>query len=113
MGRSAATSSLPVAALQGLKALGRDIGIARRRRQQTQQLLAEKMLVNVETVRRIERGDPAVAIGIIASALFMLGLGDRLGQLAAPSTDRVGEGEALRALPRRIRRPAVDPDLDF
>lgn len=113
MGRSAATSALPAAALQGLKILGRDIGIARRRRKQTQQLLADKMLVNVETVQRIERGDPTVAIGIVASALFMLGLGDRLRHLAAPATDSVGEGEALRALPRRIRRPAIDPDLDF
>lgn len=113
MGRSAATSSLPAPALQGLKTLGRDIGVARRRRKQTQQLLADKMLVNVETVQRIERGDPTVAIGIIASALFMLGLGERLGHLAAPSTDSVGEGEALRALPRRIRRATADPGLDF
>lgn len=113
MSRSIATSALPAAVAQGLQALGRDIGIARRRRKLTQQLLADRMLVNVGTVQRLERGDPAMGIGIVASALFVLGLGGRLGALAAPATDSVGEGEAIRALPRRVRRPAADPDLDF
>lgn len=113
MGRSAATSSLPSAAVQALKSLGRDIAVARRRRKLPQRLLAEKMMVNVETVQRLERGDPTVGLGIVASALFVFGLVRRLGDLAAPATDAVGEGEAIRALPRRVRRPANDPDLDF
>ncbi|UAJ12486.1 helix-turn-helix domain-containing protein [Glacieibacterium megasporae] len=114
MPRSSATSALPAAAVQGLQALGRDLAIARKRRRLTQALLAERMLVNVETVQRLERGDPTVSLGIVASALFVFGLGRRLASLAAPSTDGVGEAEAIRALPRRVRRPAAaDIDLDF
>ena len=69
-------------------------------------------MVNVETVQRLEKGDPGVSIGIVASALFVLGLVRRLGDLAAPASDRVGEDEAIRALPRRVCAP-IDPDLDF
>jgi len=113
MSRSAANSALPPVALQALQALGRDLAVARKRRRLPQALLAERMLVNVETVQRLERGDPTVSIGIVASALFVFGLGRRLADLAAPASDRVGEGEAIHALPRRVRHPGDEPDLDF
>lgn len=109
---SPAHLALPPAAAKALAALGRDIAVARRRRRLPQRLMAEKMMVNVETLQRLERGDPKVGIGIVASALFVLGLIRRLEDLVPPASDVQGEAEALRRLPRRVRAPAA-PDLDF
>ncbi len=86
--------------------------MARRRRRISQQLLADRMLVNRETGMRLERGDPAVSLGVVASALFVLGMTGRLAQLAAPERDVVGLSEDLRRLPRRVHAPR-DDDLDF
>jgi len=43
--------------------------------------MAERMMVNLKTVQRMEKGDPAVGIGIAATALWVLGLHRRLGDL--------------------------------
>ena len=50
--------------------------------------MAERMMVNLKTVQRMEKGDPAVGIGIVATALWVLGLHRRLGDLVAPETDQ-------------------------
>jgi len=110
MKRTPALAALPRPVLDALQLLGRDISVARKRRKLPQRLLAEKMLVNVETVRRLEQGDPGVSIGVVASALFVLGMVRRLGDLA--QGDQIGESEALRALPKRVRQPS-DSELDF
>jgi len=58
------TRALPKSAESALRALGRDLEIARKRRRMSQRSLADRLLVNVETVQRLEAGDPAVGIGI-------------------------------------------------
>jgi transcriptional regulator with XRE-family HTH domain len=110
---SKSAEALPGAVRRSLKALGQDISVARRRRRLSQRLMAEKMLVNVETLQRLEKGDPKVGLGIVASALLVLGMTRRLEQLAAPADDTVGQGETIRALGKRARPPRPDPDLDF
>jgi hypothetical protein len=42
------------------------------------------MMVNLKTVRRLEKGDPAVGIGIVAGALRILGLDRRLADICNP-----------------------------
>lgn len=74
--------------------------------------MAERMLVSRQTLQRLEAGDPAVGLGVLASALFVLGLTQRLEALAAPDTDLIGMGEQLARLPKHAHAPA-DPDLDF
>lgn len=108
-----ANRALPTSAERAVSALGRDIATARKRRRMTQRLMADKMMVNVETVQRLEHGDPSVGIGIVATALWVLGLSRRLEDLIAPDTDAVGQSEEIRRLPKaiRVRRPA--PELDF
>lgn len=110
---SSAHTTLPAVALKAIAALGRDIAVARKRRRLPQRLMAEKMVVNVETLQRLERGDPKIGLGIVASALFVLGLTQRLENLVVPSADPHGEGEGLRRLPKRVRRPVPSADLDF
>ena len=67
--------------------LGYDLQIARKRRDMTQATMAERIGVSVETVKRMEQGDPGVRIGIIANALGVFGMAERLMVIANPSTD--------------------------
>jgi hypothetical protein len=65
-------------------------------------LMGERAFVSRNTVARVERGDPGVSMGIYASVLFVLGMADRLGELADPSTDDVGLRLDEDRLPRRV-----------
>lgn len=109
---SAAKTALPAAARQALKELGRSVATARRRRRIPQHLLAERMLVSRQTVLRLEAGDPTVGLGVLASALYVLGLTSRLQALVAPDSDVIGMHEQLQRLPRHTHAPS-DLDLDF
>ncbi len=109
---SASKTSLPASGRRALKALGHDIAVARKRRRIPQQLLADRMLVTRQTVQRLEAGDPTVSLGVLASALFVLGFTPRLEVLLAPESDAMGIGEDLARLPQRTHAPASD-DLDF
>ena len=55
------------------------------------------------TLIKIEKGDPGVSIGSYATVLFVLGMADRLGDLAAPKNDPVGLQLEEENLPQRIR----------
>jgi transcriptional regulator with XRE-family HTH domain len=111
---SLATRALPAPAAKAVEVLARDIAIARKRRRIPQRLLAKRMMVSFDTLQRLERGDAGVSLGIVATALWALGLIDRLATLASPDHDTVGKGEELKRLPRRARTPRTPkPDLDF
>lgn len=96
--------ALPAITADQLKKLGRDLAIARKRRRLSLREMAERMMVNLKTVQRMEKGDPAVGIGIVAAALWILGMHRRLGDLASPETDATGLQEEIRNLPRDFRK---------
>jgi transcriptional regulator with XRE-family HTH domain len=108
MKASKAQSALPLAVRRALAKLGSDISTARRRRNMTVATLAERAFVGRNTITRVERGDPGVAIGIYATVLFVFGLADRLGALADPTTDQVGLTLAEEQLPKRVRAKAAE-----
>jgi transcriptional regulator with XRE-family HTH domain len=93
-----------ISTARALKKLGADLRDARLRRRLSMQVTADRARTTRATLTRIERGDPAVSIGLYGSVLNVLGLLDGLAQLADVAVDRVGvELEASR-LPRRTRR---------
>jgi len=105
---SPSLASLPPDAAQSLAALGEHLAIARIRRKESQRQWAQRLGISAPTLIRMERGDPSVSMGIYASALWMLGLVQTLGEIAAPDKDqRALEGE-LRTLHqhRAVRRQA-------
>lgn len=103
MRNSASQSALPLAVRKALRKLGGDIQIARKRRRLTMAVVAERAFISRNTLTRVERGDPAVALGIYATVLFVLGLADRLGDLADPLTDSIGLSLESERLPQRAR----------
>ena len=107
-------SALPAVVVDQLEKLGRDLTVARKRRQLSLREMAARMMVNFKTVERMEKGDPAVGIGILASALWILGMHRRLGDLVAPETDTTALHEDIKNLPRDFRKTKKDTDkYDF
>lgn len=67
--------------------------------------VAERANISRPTLLRVERGDAAVSLGIYATVLWVLGMGDRIGRLAAVDTDSVGLSLDDERLPKRVRLP--------
>jgi transcriptional regulator with XRE-family HTH domain len=100
-------SSLPIPAGHALRKLGRDIAVARRKRRISTADMAARLFVSRDTLWRLERGDPSVSAGTLATAVFVLGLHDRLANLAAPSMDELALSLDEQRLPKRIRRASA------
>ena len=96
---SSALSSLPSSASAALEQLGEQLSFARKRRKESLRAWAQRLDVSVPTLTRMESGDPRVAIGVYATALWLIGLEDGLKDLAAPSKD-------MRALDQEIAKVA-------
>ncbi len=106
--KSALFERLPPSVLHALKKLGRDLGIARRKRRLTAEMMAERMGVSKPTYLRAERGDPTVGLGVYAMALFVLGLGSPFADLIDVSRDDQALVLDVERLPERVR-PRTEP----
>ena len=96
-------ASLPIPVARAMRKLGRDIKDARRRRRIAMAIVAERASVSKPTLIRIERGDQSVSIGSYAKVLFVMGMADRLADLADARNDAVGLQLEEENLPKRIR----------
>jgi transcriptional regulator with XRE-family HTH domain len=99
------SSKIPIPVLRALRKLGQDVRDARRRRRIPVAVMAERASISRTTLNKVEKGDPGVSLGIYATVLFVLGLAERLGDVADPGTDELGLALEEERLPRRIRRP--------
>lgn len=101
--RSALHDLLPPGLRRSLAKFGTDLARARRKRRLTVEMMAERVGVAKSTYARIEKGDPAVAMGAYAMALFVLGLGEALGDLVDARRDEQGLLLDEERLPQRVR----------
>ena len=97
------SKGLPLPVQRVLRKLGRDIRDARLRRRIPTTIMAERASVCRTTLNKVEKGDPGVSLGIYATLLFVLGLVDRIGDLADARNDVVGRELEEENLPQRIR----------
>ena len=102
--RSATT--LPIPAQRALRKLGHDIRDARRRRRIPTAIAAQRASISRTTLVKIEKGDPGVAMGLYAAVLFVVGMIERLGDIADSKHDDVGLQLEEERLPQRIRTGA-------
>lgn len=95
---------MPLPAAHALRKLGRELALARRKRGIGTADMASRLFVSRDTLWRLEKGDPTVAMGTLATAAFILQLHDRLGNLAAPGRDELALSLDEQRLPKRIHR---------
>lgn len=88
---------------EALQALGSNLKNARLRRRLPQAVVAERAGISLNTLSKIEKGDPGVSLGNVASVIHALGLIDALSSLASSENDPTGLLLEERRLPRRIR----------
>lgn len=101
--RSAFHDLLPSSVRRSLAKFGTDVANARRKRRITVEMMVERIGVSKATYARIEKGDPSVAMGAYAMALFVLGLGEPLGDLVDARRDDEGLLMEEEHLPKRVR----------
>ena len=90
---------------RAIKKLGTDLSLARRRRNMTQAMLAERLGASVMTVRRMEDGHPGTALQYLARALQVFGELEKLNVLLDSAQDTVGLILMDERVPVRVRKP--------
>jgi transcriptional regulator with XRE-family HTH domain len=106
--------ALTLQAEEELKAMGRNIKIARRRRRIGVYELADRIGVNPRVISKIEKGDPTVSLGALIQVLDLLGMLKGLNAFLAPERDyRAAHMEARNALGRPSQRVFSESELDF
>jgi transcriptional regulator with XRE-family HTH domain len=84
---SPALTQLPPATMSALAQLGADLAVARLRRKESLKTWAKRMGVSVPTLMRLEAGEPSVSLGVLATALWLIGRDHTLASLASPKDD--------------------------
>ena len=101
--RSAIHDVLPAGLRRSLSKFGNDLGVARRKRHLTMGMMAERTGLAKSTYARIEKGDPAVALGAYAMTLFVLGFGEVFRDVIDARRDDDGLLLDEERLPKRVR----------
>ena len=99
----------PIPVKRALRKLGQDIRDARRRRRIPVDIMAERASISRTTLNKVEKGDQGVSMGIYARVLFVLGMAERLADLADVTSDALGLELEEAELPQRIRRSRRSP----
>lgn len=98
---SSALSQMPPSTIAALEQLGADLAVARLRRKESLKTWAKRIGISVPTLLRLEAGEPSVSLGVLATALWLVGRDSALATLATPQEDRgaleldVRQAEAL------------------
>jgi len=99
---------LSIEAREALSALAERLRAARLQRNESQGRFAARLAISVPTLRKLERGDPTVSVGVLAEALFVLGrLGDVDRVLAPAPEDPFARWEAEAARKQGRRRASA------
>jgi transcriptional regulator with XRE-family HTH domain len=100
-------------ALEAAKVLGLEIAQGRRERRWSTYELAERAGIDRRTLRKVEEGDPTVALGTVVELAVLVGVPlfdtevSELSALVRKGRDR------LSLLPQRVRQPYDTFDDDF
>jgi transcriptional regulator with XRE-family HTH domain len=85
--------------------LGTQIRIGRLERRWTAEELAERVGVSVVTMRKIERGDPSVGLGVSFEAATLTGVPLFHEERSRLSSELRHASDRLTVLPTRARKP--------
>lgn len=108
--RSQALTELPPAVRSHLRELGANLSIARKRRKESLKAWAGRIGVSEPTLTRMEQGDPGVAFGTYATALWLIGRAQAIPELAAPNLDLGALENEVRVARKRAVRAPMSPE---
>lgn len=91
--------------IEATELLGTQIRIGRLERRWTVQDLAERVGVSVVTLRKIERGDPSVGLGVAFEAATLTGVPLFHEEPSRLSSELRRAEDRLAVLPSRARKP--------
>ena len=95
--------NIPFPAQFALKKLGKDINNARRRRRISKAMMAERAGIAINTLSKVEEGNPSTSMAAWVSVLFVLGLTENLQDICDLKNDVTGIMLEDEDLPKRIR----------
>jgi transcriptional regulator with XRE-family HTH domain len=104
--------TLSAPADEAAKLLGARIRLARRERRWTLQELADRVGVTAVTMRKVERGDPSVRLGVAFEAAALTGVPLFHPERSRRRLEADRVDDRLAVLPQLVRRP-VQVDDDF
>jgi hypothetical protein len=84
---SHALAQLPPSTQAALQQLGAHLAVARLRRKESLKTWSKRMGVSVPTLMRLEAGESSVSLGVLATALWLMGRDAALATLASPKDD--------------------------
>jgi transcriptional regulator with XRE-family HTH domain len=79
---------MPPSTVAALEQLGADLAVSRLRRKESLKTWAKRLGVSVPTLLRLEAGERGVSLGVLATALWLVGRDGALATLASPKEDR-------------------------
>jgi hypothetical protein len=102
--------AMPPSTVAALDQLGAHLAVARLRRGESLKSWAKRLGVSVPTLLRLEGGDPGVSMGVLATALWLIGRDGALAVIASPTEDHraleMDVREAMELGKRRARASA-------
>ena len=105
------TKVLSPVTVEAARLLGQRVAAARRERRWTLAELAERVGVSVVTVRKVEAGDPTVALGTAFEAATLVGVALFHEDRARRALEAEVVQARLAVLPASVRPREVDDDF--
>ena len=105
-------TAYPLEVTTAVQRLGQNVGLARVRRRQTQEELAQACGITRKTLYALEKGAPGATIATASTVLWKLSLLNTAAALADPDADEHGKILEAARRPKRVRNP-VGSDNDF
>ncbi len=96
---------------EAARLLGARVRLARRERRWTLQELADRVGVTHVTIRKVERGDLTVGLGVAFEAAAVLGVPLFHEDRSRRSLEAGRVDDRLAVLPQLVRKPEVDDDF--
>ncbi len=94
-----------------LAKLGEFLRLARKRRAWRQEDVAQRLKVSVDTIKRVEKGNKGVSIGIILDLFSLYQRLDAFSDVVNPYKDEVGISMETERSPKRISANRYDRDF--
>jgi transcriptional regulator with XRE-family HTH domain len=96
-----------------LKLLGLQLRLARQSRGWTIAEAAARVVVSPTTYKRMEAGDPRVAMGYWAAVMQQFDLLEKVVKATAPTEDTLGQALRMTLARQRVRKTNEDDLYDF